>query len=127
MSLGDRLVVMKDGVIQQVGTPEEIYDSPTNQFVASFVGTPPMNFISQTEFAEPEEVLGLRPDAISPNPDGQIEAKLVLLENLGDCSDLYLDFGDQRLICRVPGRCELNEGETYRFALDLTRALIFAA
>jgi len=46
MTLGDRIVVMKDGLIQQVGTPLEVYDTPTNRFVASFVGTPPMNFFN---------------------------------------------------------------------------------
>ena len=45
MSMGDRLIVLKDGVVQQIGAPLEIYDRPTNQFVASFIGSPPMNFI----------------------------------------------------------------------------------
>ena len=46
MSMGDRLVVLRDGMVQQVGTPLEIYNIPTNQFVAGFVGSPPMNFIT---------------------------------------------------------------------------------
>ncbi len=46
MSMGDRLVVMKDGVVQQVGAPLEIYNQPANQFVAGFIGSPPMNFIN---------------------------------------------------------------------------------
>jgi multiple sugar transport system ATP-binding protein len=45
MSMGDRLIVLKDGIVQQVGAPLEIYDRPANQFVASFIGSPPMNFI----------------------------------------------------------------------------------
>ena len=45
MTLGDRIVVMKDGLVQQCGVPLEVYDTPTNQFVAEFVGTPPMNFL----------------------------------------------------------------------------------
>ncbi|MFB3892637.1 MAG: ABC transporter ATP-binding protein [Phycisphaerae bacterium] len=45
MTLGDRIVVMKDGVVQQCGSPLEVYDTPSNQFVAGFVGTPPMNFL----------------------------------------------------------------------------------
>jgi multiple sugar transport system ATP-binding protein len=45
MTLGDRVVVMKDGVIQQCATPRDVYDRPTNRFVAGFVGTPPMNFL----------------------------------------------------------------------------------
>ena len=46
MSMGDRLIVLKDGIVQQIGAPLEIYDRPTNQFVASFIGSPPMNFIN---------------------------------------------------------------------------------
>jgi len=46
MSMGDRLIVLKDGVVQQIGTPLEIYNGPANQFVASFIGSPPMNFIN---------------------------------------------------------------------------------
>ena len=46
MSMGDRLIVLKDGIVQQIGAPLEIYDRPANQFVASFIGSPPMNFIS---------------------------------------------------------------------------------
>ena len=45
MSMGDRLIVLKDGVVQQIGSPMEIYNQPANQFVASFIGSPPMNFI----------------------------------------------------------------------------------
>lgn len=48
MTMGDRIVVMKDGVIQQVGTPLDIYDNPNNVFVAGFIGTPPMNFMDGT-------------------------------------------------------------------------------
>ncbi|MCM3511276.1 hypothetical protein M3668_10920, partial [Rothia sp. P100] len=46
MTLGDRIAVMKDGVVQQFGAPQEIYDSPSNLFVAGFIGAPPMNFIN---------------------------------------------------------------------------------
>jgi len=46
MSMGDRLIVLKDGIVQQIGAPLEIYDRPANQFVASFIGSPPMNFIT---------------------------------------------------------------------------------
>jgi multiple sugar transport system ATP-binding protein len=46
MTMGDRIVVMKDGLIQQVATPTDLYDNPSNAFVASFIGTPPMNFFT---------------------------------------------------------------------------------
>ncbi|CAN5465802.1 sn-glycerol-3-phosphate ABC transporter ATP-binding protein UgpC [soil metagenome] len=58
MSMGDRLIVLKDGVVQQIGAPLEIYNRPANQFVASFIGSPPMNFIDCT-LAEHDNTLFL--------------------------------------------------------------------
>jgi multiple sugar transport system ATP-binding protein len=52
MTMADRIVVMKDGRIQQVGTPEEVYETPANVFVGGFIGTPPMNFIHGTLTAD---------------------------------------------------------------------------
>jgi multiple sugar transport system ATP-binding protein len=54
MTLGDRIVVMKDGLVQQVGSPLELYRRPINRFVASFIGSPAMNFVSMTVAAEPD-------------------------------------------------------------------------
>lgn len=63
MSMGDRLIVLKDGIVQQIGTPLEIYDRPANQFVASFIGSPPMNFIN-CSIVEHEEHLFLTADGL---------------------------------------------------------------
>lgn len=99
MTLGDRIVVMKDGLIQQCGSPLEVYDSPTNRFVASFVGTPPMNFLDGTLVGDngaiyfdegtcrirmndksggfladrigQQIILGARPEAMSIHPQGR--------------------------------------------------------
>jgi multiple sugar transport system ATP-binding protein len=57
MTLGDRIVVMKDGIVQQVGTPLELYRKPANRFVASFIGSPSMNFITVTVAADGERLL----------------------------------------------------------------------
>jgi multiple sugar transport system ATP-binding protein len=56
MTMGDRIVVQKDGVIQQVGAPLEIYDNPDNMFVAGFIGTPPMNFIDAVLVKEGDDL-----------------------------------------------------------------------
>ncbi|MDO4754449.1 MAG: ABC transporter ATP-binding protein [Bacillota bacterium] len=63
MTLADRIVVMKDGVIQQVGTPKEIYNRPVNRFVAGFIGTPQMNFLRREIDGKLYDV-GIRPEAI---------------------------------------------------------------
>ncbi|WP_313739163.1 ABC transporter ATP-binding protein [Pseudomonas sp.] len=96
MTLGDKVAVMKDGIIQQFGTPQQIYNDPANQFVASFIGSPPMNFIPATlihrdgrvlaqldsgqqrcdlplrvpgDLAGREVVLGIRPEQIALGPE----------------------------------------------------------
>src|SRR5258708_2264021 len=61
MTLGDRIAVMKDGIVQQFGAPQEIYDSPSNLFVAGFIGAPPMNFI-QGKLVEQGSGVGLEID-----------------------------------------------------------------
>ncbi|OPX24753.1 MAG: glycerol-3-phosphate ABC transporter ATP-binding protein [Planctomycetales bacterium 4484_123] len=99
MTLGDRIVVMRDGVVQQVGAPLEVYEAPANRFVAGFVGTPPMNFMAGRlvaeggglhfdegsfrirlaaaqaqalgEWAGREVVLGIRPEAMGTSPQGR--------------------------------------------------------
>jgi multiple sugar transport system ATP-binding protein len=74
MTMGDRIVVMKDGVIQQVGTPTEIYSHPNNMFVASFIGSPAMNFLRGTLVEEGGEVT-FRAEGVSVKlPGGRIAA-----------------------------------------------------
>jgi len=107
MTLGDRIVVLNQGKIQQVGAPQEIYQSPRNRMVATFLGNPPMNMVSAIfqdgEFrlgtqaiAVPESLLkalllqpnqavdlGLRPEQLQIHPEGQLEAECMLVEPLG--------------------------------------------
>jgi multiple sugar transport system ATP-binding protein len=150
MTLGDRLVVMKDGVIQQIGSPTEVYEKPTNRFVASFVGTPPMNFfegdlVQQADANAPADaVLGIRPDAIQPllnTPDGDatgntnkrpkngvITAKLVTAENLGDRTDLILVCADgTRIVSRTAQRRAWQEDSDLQLTIDPQQVHYFAA
>ena len=118
MTLGDRICVMKDGVVQQVGRPLEVYDRPANRFVASFIGSPEMNFIEggavaaeagrpvfrARDFAIPLDetrpmlkpgqtlTLGIRPEHLEPDPAG-FPAKVVAVERMGAESVLLLDAG----------------------------------
>ncbi|MDO5047495.1 MAG: sn-glycerol-3-phosphate ABC transporter ATP-binding protein UgpC [Anaerococcus sp.] len=119
MSMATRIVVMKDGYIQQVGSPEEIYDRPANVFVANFIGSPPMNFFngklkdsiisfgSDTIPVRDEDkdlmrayegkdiIVGIRPESFTVNRgeklDTSIEAVIENIEMLGDESILYAD------------------------------------
>lgn len=110
MTLADRVVVMDRGVVQQVGTPTEIYDNPANAFVASFIGNPAMNLIEGSVnngvFTAPETkidgleapdgptTLGFRAeDAIVGASDGQIRAPIYTLELLGDATMVSVRIG----------------------------------
>ena len=135
MSLGDRLVVMKDGVVQQCDTPMAIYDRPANRFVAGFIGTPSMNFLpgrgGEAAFvvdggpditlpcAGPDRacVLGLRPDAIAPAEHG-FPAVVKVIEQYGDCTDLVLRCGEHELVSRVRGHYEGREGDEATFTVE---------
>ena len=105
MTLGDRVVVMKDGVIQQAGTPVEVYSKPANQFVASFIGSPAMNFVQARALGDNRFgtdwlalnsghvpnghaalTFGLRPEHISLGQDApgiSVQGQVEMIENLG--------------------------------------------
>ena len=122
MTLADRIVVMKDGYVQQTGTPKELYFDPVNVFVAGFIGEPPMNFVrGKTEngtigFGEnrlpvdadgyegKNVVFGFRPEAVSLQPTADavtVKAMVELTEMLGDNANVYVDAGGQKAILKV--------------------------
>ena len=128
MTLADRIVVMKAGYIQQVGTPYELYFEPQNIFVAGFIGEPPMNFIrgkvqkgcirfgdneialdkvlpAIAKWEGKDVVMGFRPEHIvlgSQTPDAyQLHANVELTEMLGDNSNIYINAGEDRAILKL--------------------------
>ncbi|KPQ07808.1 MAG: sn-glycerol 3-phosphate transport system ATP-binding protein [Rhodobacteraceae bacterium HLUCCA12] len=128
LTLADRLVVLNGGVIEQVGTPMEVYNKPASLFVAGFIGSPAMNMIPveylQAQGATLPEILpdetdlvGIRPDELSLNPpsDASLSVKgtLMLLEPAGAESHLYihLEGSDQPIVMRVSGVPQMQEGQ----------------
>jgi len=127
MTLADRIVVMKDGYIQQAGTPYELYFKPANVFVAGFIGEPPMNFArgkitgGKIRFGEQtldlgaaradiaglegrEVVLGFRPEAITLRERKDacaLTCAVELTEMLGDNTNVYITSGEQQAILKV--------------------------
>lgn len=92
MALADRIVVMKDGQIEQIGTPREVYDAPDTRFVAEFIGAPPMNFLPGTHVGHDIAWVGVRPEAFKIQNDAQIEkpadglsltGQVTMVEDLG--------------------------------------------
>ncbi len=128
MTLADRIVVMKDGYVQQIGTPYELYYQPANVFVAGFIGEPPMNFVRGTvkgggisfgknaidvakklggnakQYEGREIVFGFRPEAVvlgKQDKACQLEAVVELTEMLGDNANVYITAGEDKAILKV--------------------------
>ncbi|MEO0386381.1 MAG: sn-glycerol-3-phosphate ABC transporter ATP-binding protein UgpC [Pseudomonadota bacterium] len=120
MTLADRVAVMRHGVIQQLGTPDEIYNDPANLFVAGFIGSPAMNLINGSVQSgmfvttggtrlvgvnaadRARAVLGVRADdmEVHPKGDGDIDVTIYAFENTGEATLLTVQWGKQRVIAR---------------------------
>jgi multiple sugar transport system ATP-binding protein len=141
MTLADRVVVLRDGVIEQVGTPLQLYDKPANQFVAQFIGTPQMNvlplgqapaLVQQTApAAAAGGAIGLRPENVAVRAEGStgVTAKVDLVEALGAETLIYVTTteGGAQLVARQSERTSLHNGETVNLAIDTTQAHWFDA
>ncbi len=113
MTLADRIVVLQDGYVEQVGSPMELYNDPDNMFVAGFIGSPAMNFLDARMLpGEPDAVatIGLRPEAISLGKSGEIAARVSHLEHLGADTNIYVHVGDDLLTVRAFGQVDLEVG-----------------
>ncbi len=97
MTLADRIVVLRDGVIEQVGSPMELYNDPANQFVASFLGAPSMNFLASGPLGLPGATIGIRPEHITVGGAGRIRGTIAHVERLGGDTNLIVtsEAGDQ--------------------------------
>jgi len=149
MGLADRIVVMEAGAIRQVGSPAEVYDTPSDLFVANFVGSPGMNFIpgevraadGKAEFlpkdcktpialggkAEPGAVtLGIRPEFVSVDEAGPLEGSVVMDEYQGNSSNLHVEAPCGRVIARSTG-ARRGPGERVRLSFVDEHVRIFDA
>jgi multiple sugar transport system ATP-binding protein len=152
MTMADKIVVMKDGVIEQTGDPLALYDRPNNTFVAGFIGSPAMNMVPGTaringtagtvEFAEgvslplPEHaravdgqrvIFGMRPEHCTVAPGAGIPADVVVIEPTGADTQLYCRFNGQELTSLVRDRVDIRAGDRIGLKPDLRRAHLFDA
>jgi multiple sugar transport system ATP-binding protein len=125
MGLGDRIAVMHQGRVRQIGTPQEVYHEPADTFVAGFLGSPPMNLVGHGDV-----ILGFRPENFLPSDvyreqDGlvSVQFKVTRVEYLGADRLLYgflgHNFSDAHVIADLPSTVTvpIHEGETYDFAV----------
>ncbi len=161
MTLGDRIVVMRDGIVHQCDTPLRVYERPADRFVAGFVGTPPMNFLTgriayvgeHVYWEGPEArivladahrpalaahagrtvVLGIRPEVMSPRPEGRfagannaLPVTIHVVEVLGDKMDVHVAAADRTpMVARVDAHAGLEEGQQVKMYLDTTKVHVF--
>ena len=138
MTMADKIVVMHDGRVEQIGAPLALYDRPDNLFVAGFIGSPAMNFIKGTLVINGQPafksdggatikldragaadgarvILGVRPEHLAVTPDG-IDATVLVVEPTGSEILAVVKMGDQELQCLFRERLALNPGQTIRIA-----------
>ena len=124
MTLADRIVVLNGGRVEQVGSPLELYAKPDNLFVAGFIGSPRMNFVSG-EFAARmgAATIGVRPEHIVASRDGEgWRGTVVAAEHLGSDTFLYIDVPQtDGITARAIGELGLKQGDPVRLASDPAR------
>jgi sn-glycerol 3-phosphate transport system ATP-binding protein len=143
MTLADRLAVINNGIIEQLGTPIEIYDNPKSLFVAGFIGSPQMNFLdgnlkNKTLSAEGFEIkdinsdyegevtLGIRPEHLIQNENGLINLKVDLVEQLGSDNLVYGQLKNKKDFCyRCPGNQTIEKGSNLSLNVENNKYYIF--
>ncbi len=145
MTMADRLVVLEAGRIQQVGTPETVYEHPANRFVAGFIGSPSMNFFPAslkdsvatladgTRLDLPGHVdrstvtIGLRPESMLPVPAGSpgLVVGVDLVEPLGSDTLVHFRLAGTGYVARVPPEIRPRPGDTLTLGIDPARAHLF--
>jgi multiple sugar transport system ATP-binding protein len=124
MTMADRIVVLNKGVIEQVGSPLELYNHPQSLFVAGFIGSPKMNFIGgDIARKHGANTIGVRPEHVDiVAGKGDWQGKILLAEHLGADSFLHVDAGAAgRLIVRAPGEFEKGPGAAIALKPDPAR------
>lgn len=127
MTMGTRIVIMKDGIIQQIGKPIDLYNKPVNRFVAEFIGAPPMQFLSgsiaknKEKFIfqgngfslnlqglcepAPEAYLGIRPENLhlcAEKTPNSFSAQVLIVENIGSEAIIHCEVGHEKIAIKIP-------------------------
>ncbi|MFN4211732.1 MAG: ABC transporter ATP-binding protein, partial [Devosia sp.] len=154
MTLADRIVIMRDGNIEQIGTPSEVFEHPVNVFVAGFIGSPPMNLLDASVTGDKavlddgvevplpagcnvregqQIVLGFRPESFAPKGHSlhgdagalTLRRVVAIAEPLGTETILYVSLGGMDVQGKMLNPRVVHPGEELDFTLDLTRLHVF--
>jgi multiple sugar transport system ATP-binding protein len=150
MTMADRIVVMHDGIVEQIGTPLELFDHPKNLFVAQFIGSPAMNtldgklrieggqawveaqerrwpLVNVPKGADGQAVhYGIRPTDIALSANGQgVAATVVVVEPTGAETELLLQVGSSQMVVVIHGRTDVQPDQTVYLAIESAKAHVF--
>ena len=144
MTMASRISLLKDGVLQQLGTPDEIYNNPSNTFVGGFIGTPPMNFAAgeiednnfvckDISYALPARlktsvrkvILGIRPEDIEVRDDGEISGEAYVIEPLGSETLLSIKTGENTFMLKIKPDLEVKVGDKLSLRLNDKKIHLF--
>ena len=142
MTLGDRIVVINNGIVEQVGTPKDIYSKPNTKFVAEFIGSPQMNIFNcnvdngivkidnnsinlDKSINIDDASIGIRPDDIQISDSGSISCKANLVEYLGSDMIIYSSLGDQEFSCKLSSKIDVKAGDEFKFDIQPSLVHIF--
>ncbi|VVT27967.1 sn-glycerol-3-phosphate ABC transporter ATP-binding protein UgpC [Hoeflea sp. EC-HK425] len=151
MTMADRIVVLRSGVVEQIGTPLELYDFPKNMFVAGFLGSPAMNFLPGKLAADGSAalvlnngesvalarrpdvvgdndiVLGVRPQDISQDPDNGTAATVKVIEPTGADTHVLVELAGNEITCVLGARLDMKPGDQVRLSFKTPAAHFFDA
>ena len=142
MTLGDRIVVINKGIVEQVGTPKDIYSKPNTKFVAEFIGSPQMNIfnckinngIAKIDYHSfnlnkslnvEDASIGIRPDDMQISDSGSITCKANLVEYLGSDMIIYSSIGNQEFSCKLSSKIDVKAGDEFKFDIDPSLIHVF--
>jgi len=145
MTMADKIVVLHDGLVEQVGAPLELYDDPANMFVAGFIGSPAMNFLkgrceqgrfllengsalplpSSSKHLSCDAIYGVRPEHIARTDDG-LALTVVVVEPTGAETQVIARHGTQSIVCIFRDRTLPQPGEPIRVTPDVSRVHLFS-
>jgi multiple sugar transport system ATP-binding protein len=151
MTMADKIVVMRAGKIEQIGSPDDVYDRPASKYVADFIGASAINFMTGTVVsadggpavdtatgrvliestttakAGQKVVIGLRPSDLTVDASGALAARAVLQERLGHDAQLFCDGPDGRFVAVVDKSARYPEGSEVRFSIAPSKVHVFDA
>jgi sn-glycerol 3-phosphate transport system ATP-binding protein len=142
MTLGDRIVVINNGIVEQVGTPKDIYSKPNTKFVAEFIGSPQMNIFNckidngiakidnnsinlDKSINVDDASIGIRPDDIQISDSGSISCKANLVEYLGSDMIIYSSLGNQEFSCKLSSKIDVKAGDEFKFDIQPSLVHVF--